>query len=65
MLAELKVLVTSVCSIAEERKNAMPVIEHDSNLTAAPAEKMRELSDVLRRVKQGQAGQAIHVHFGT
>ena len=63
MLAELKVLVKGTRSIAEERKAAMPFIEHDSNLTAAPAEKMRKLSGVLRRVKRGKAGQVIHVNF--
>lgn len=52
-------------SITEEEEAAMPVIEHDSNLTAAPAEKMRELSGVLRLVKQGKAGQVIHVNFET
>ena len=41
----------------------MPGIEHDSNLTAAPAEKMRELSGVLRLIKQGRAGQVIYVNF--
>ena len=40
----------------------MPGIEHDSNLTAAPAEKMRELSGVLRLIKQGRAGQVIYVN---
>ena len=43
-------------SIAEETKAALPVIGYNSNLTAVPAEKMRELSGVLRLVKQGKAG---------
>ena len=57
--------VKGTCTIREEEITAMPVIKHVSNLIAALAEKMRELSGVLRLVKQGKAGQAIHVHFGT
>lgn len=41
----------------------MPGIEHDSNLTAAPAEKMGKLSGVLRLIKQGRVGQVIYVNF--
>jgi hypothetical protein len=45
----------SICGVSEAKRAARAVIDNGSELTAAPAERVRELSGVLRLVKAEQA----------
>jgi hypothetical protein len=44
-----------ICGVAEAKQAAKSVIDNGSELTAVPAERVRELSGVLRLVKPERA----------